>query len=255
MFLLHHRIEEASLNAWPALRQMIYDGWLLRFADGYTKRANSVTPLSPSNIDLHTKIAFCEQTYKRNGLACIFRLQSFAAPELDQFLAQRGYALVDPTLVLSRHLRTFSCKDDPPGRLYNDQNYLRNEPLDRWLATFCRLSAMTLDRHATHRLILERIIGQRMLNTLLVNDGAVACGMAVVEDDLVGLFDIVTAPEQRRRSYGTQLIGGMLAQAQACGATYAYLQVTEANTAARRLYDRLGFQELYRYWYRVAPAA
>ena len=244
--MMHHRVEEASLNAWPALRQMIYDGWLLRFADGYTKRANSVTPLNRSSIDLDTKIAYCEQVYRRNGLPCIFRLPSFTVPELDQLLDQRGYTLVDPTLVLYRDLRTCFAPLT---------TYLRNEPLDRWLDTFCQLSETSRDRYTTHYMILECIAGQRMLNTLWIEDTAVACGMAVMEADLVGLFDILTAPEQRRRSYATQLIAGILLQAQVYGATHAYLQVTEANTAARHLYAKLGFEELYRYWYRVAPAA
>jgi hypothetical protein len=52
-------MEELSLNAWPAHQTLLYDGWVIRFANGYTKRANSVNPLYLSTIDLDEKIAFC----------------------------------------------------------------------------------------------------------------------------------------------------------------------------------------------------
>ena len=57
------RIEESSLNAWPALRQMLFDGWILRFAEGYTKRANSVNPLYGSSLDVSEKVDICEELY------------------------------------------------------------------------------------------------------------------------------------------------------------------------------------------------
>ena len=61
-------IEERSLNAHPAIETQFYDGWVLRFAGGYTKRANSVNPLYVGALPLDEKIAFCEGY--THGRAC-----------------------------------------------------------------------------------------------------------------------------------------------------------------------------------------
>ncbi len=45
--------ENLSFNTHPALVTEKYDGWLIRYSNGYTKRANSVSPLGESSIDLH----------------------------------------------------------------------------------------------------------------------------------------------------------------------------------------------------------
>lgn len=239
------QVEEAALNAWPALRQIVYDGWLLRFANGYTKRANSVTPLRPSQFDLAQKIQFCEQLYTHHQLPCMFRLPSFAASPLDDLLAQRGYTLRDPTLVLCRDLHTLAAADHIT---------IRHDPLERWLETFCELSNTAPDQHRTHHTMLQRITGQPLWATLVMDDEPVACGMGVLAGPLFGLFDIVVAPGQRNRGYGTQLVQAMLEWAAQHGAAQAYLQVVEQNVAARYVYAKLGFAELYRYWYRIAPA-
>jgi len=55
------RMEEISNNPLPSLNAYLYDGWILRSSLGFTKRANSVSPLYPSSFDLllSDKIFFC----------------------------------------------------------------------------------------------------------------------------------------------------------------------------------------------------
>src|SRR5215475_10560663 len=104
--MLYRRIEEASLNAWPALQQMLFDGWLLRFTKGYTKRANSVNPLYRSSMHVEEKIALCERLYAEKEQPTIFRLPSFASPvHHDHLLARPRYRLIDRTRAPSLDLR------------------------------------------------------------------------------------------------------------------------------------------------------
>jgi hypothetical protein len=75
-------LEELSLNALPCLQQILDDGWVLRFAEGYTERANSVTPLylGTENLteNLTEKIKRCETVYRSWNLRSIFRLTDTA---------------------------------------------------------------------------------------------------------------------------------------------------------------------------------
>ena len=74
--------------------------------------------------------------------------------------------------------------------------------------------------------------------------------MAVAEADLVGLFEVVTDPSQRGRGLATTVVGALLAWGRMHGAATGYLQVMLDNGPALRMYERLGFAETYRYWYR-----
>lgn len=245
--MLQQRIEEASLNAWPALQQNLYDGWVLKYAKGYTKRANSVNILAESTIDLPEKVAASERFYAGKGLPTVFRLTSFnATPGLDQLLEQRGYRQIDKTHVLCLDLSEWR----PPG----DANaVLRDMGLLEWLKIYVRLSGSTPKRQQTHGKILEAIPARRYLASLAVDGRVVSCGLGVLEDEYIGLFDLVTDPRERSKGYGSALIAGLLNRAIGEGARYAYLQVVSSNSGGRRLYERLGFRESYFYWYRVMP--
>ncbi|HYN87291.1 MAG TPA: GNAT family N-acetyltransferase [Ardenticatenaceae bacterium] len=268
--VLERRIEEASLNAWPALQQILFDGWVLRFSRGYTKRANSVNPLYESGLDVQEKIARCEQLYEERGLAPVFRLTPLASPvNLDEALAAHGYEPIDPTLVLHLDLSD-ETRGKPGGDTPNPSTEARRRgvattsaprngsfteaALDEWLETFGRLHGAQVEQQHVHRAILDLIPARRLLAALIVDGIAVACGLGVLEADCFGLFDLVTGPVHRRKGYGTALVSAMLQWAEGQGASLAYLQVMATNEPAQQLYAKLGFRELYQYWYRVRPA-
>ncbi|MCF7643767.1 hypothetical protein, partial [Acinetobacter johnsonii] len=77
-------------NAWPALKEVLYDGWLIRLANGATRRTNSVNVIGPGRRPLKEKIAYAEAIYRDNGRPSYFRLLSNAEPELEQILDSRG---------------------------------------------------------------------------------------------------------------------------------------------------------------------
>ena len=242
--MFERRIEEAGLNSWPAFQHLLFDGWLVRFAQGYTKRANSVTPLYPSLLPAEEKIVWCEHLYQENQLSTIFRLLSFSqeSQTLDQLLAHRGYHTLDRTLVWSLTL---------PSELVTKNTALRAISLTDWLPIYAQWSNRYTELQHVHRELLERILFPVLFAVLYQQGTAVACGLGVLEHEVFGLFDIVTDPDQRRKGYGTQLITSMLDWGKQRGAQYAYLQVLDTNLAAKQMYQKLGFQESYHYWHRL----
>ena len=104
------RWEWLTARAWLSFESIDYDGWDLRFADGYTKRANSVNPHFGSSLPAPTKIAHCEAVYGQRGLPTIFRLTPFSQPpDLDTVLADAGYEVFDYSLVMAAPLAHLRC--------------------------------------------------------------------------------------------------------------------------------------------------
>jgi ribosomal protein S18 acetylase RimI-like enzyme len=250
MFPSIRTLEELSLNAWPALQTAHYDGWLLRFAAGYTRRANSVSVLYPSRQRLAEKVAYCEAAYTARNLPTVFKVTAAAEPEeLDAFLEARGYHIEAPTSLYTCDLTTLSLPHIDGFTLYP-------EPTERWLEAFCTLSDIPARHRPTMGEMLRRF-GPPTTPCFMAREEAgeiTAVGLAVAEGGWVGLFDIVVAPGRRGQGVGTRLVQRLIRWGQEQGgARHAYLQVMQENETALRLYRRLGFTEAYSYWYRVRP--
>ena len=239
-------LEELSLGAWPALKQIVHDGWILRFARGYTRRANSVQPLYPGTLPIDDKIAFCERAYRDHGQRVVFKLTDAALPrDLDQFLADRGYAKEAGTSVMTCDI---TPADVPPSKGIRQWH----APSPQWLEAYAHLNNLP----AQHRETLAQIIGTiaNPICCAALIDGEeriVSCGMALLQERWAGLFDIVTDHEHRRRGHAREIINHLILWARNHGATRAYLQVVLENIPAVNLYRAIGFTEAYQYWYRT----
>jgi ribosomal protein S18 acetylase RimI-like enzyme len=242
-------IEELSLNAWPALQTLHYDGWALRFANRYTRRSNSVNILQSSTLPLDEKIAHCESVYAERVQDVVFKLTSFTEPpHLDALLEERGYSREAESGVQTLRLNDV-------GEKYPDNVSIIDKPTEEWIELFCRLNG-TVGEHKPTMISLLRNIVPRTAFAALKRDGEfVAVGLGVLERGHLGLFDIATAPYLRNRGLGTELVRSLLHWGQSEGAETAYLQVMKNNAPALRLYEKLGFSELYPYWYRVKRGA
>lgn len=238
-------IEELSLNAWASLQTMFYDGWIMRFAEGYTKRANSVNPLYPSSIDIDEKIHFCEYIYQQRNLPVVFKMTSSVYPgDLDEQLHANGYQMDSPTSVQTIDLNVANLQGISRAEL-------QGELSDAWLENFCRMSAVATMHTKTLRKILMNIVPKHCFVSIQSNDRIVACGLGVLQSGFAGLFDIVTDKEFRNRGYGQQIVKSILDWGKQNHAKTGYLQVMIDNLPALNLYSKIGFTEQYQYWYRI----
>ncbi|MBE2224424.1 MAG: GNAT family N-acetyltransferase [Anaerolineae bacterium] len=235
------------MNAWPALQTVLYDGWIVRFANGYTKRANSVTPLYPSTVQLDEKIYQCEQLFKKQKLRSTFRLsQATDTSEIDKQLEKRSYKRIDTTSVQTVDLYEIDVAQSKRAYLLPGTS-----GMESWLGSFDRLSGKSVSDSETHQEMLTNIKGETGYMVIIDEEKVVACGLGVVERGYLGIFDVVTDPDHRNKGYGTELMSSLLAWGKARDADYSYLQVMTNNPAALSLYAKLGYTEQYQYWYRV----
>jgi ribosomal protein S18 acetylase RimI-like enzyme len=248
---LLQRVEEAGLNAAQPREQRLVDGWLLRFSPGKARRARSVQAIAAGTLPLGDKLARCRRLYERFGLPLLVRVTPFSQPaSLDDGLADAGFIGYDETRVM-----TCSLPGDAVDELAAADHdlALREVGVAEFAQAVGRLRGSPPAQSEAH---LRRLLDGPLLDStvrLIGFDGGNVprvAGQVVVEDDLAGLYDIVTDPADRGRGHAGAISRQLLRAAVAIGAGTAYLQVDAGNAPARRVYSKLGFVDRYAYWYR-----
>jgi GNAT superfamily N-acetyltransferase len=238
------RLEELALNASGAFKSLLYDGWLLGYGKGRSKRLRCINPFYRSSLDLERKLEYCIEFYRDRGLPAVFRLLPFSQPpELDRFLDKRGWSAFDRTLVLvsSNSTWTHALASGAVELL----------ALPTWIEITSPL--LELDAEVTAE-ALERARSYPLpqIGAIVRQDGELAaCGMAKFEGDCAGIFALKTADRHRGRGLARSIVAALLGECLRRRTTTAYLQVTADNLAALGLYRGFGFSTAYDYWYRA----
>ena len=236
-------LEKLAARAHEALETIRYDGWLLRFAEGYTGRSNSVGILLPSRTDLNEKVDYCEKCYRERNLPCMFKLTD-ADAALGVLLKSRGYQESKPTDVMTAALHGTAFPDIPV--------VFSEKPSEEWLRSWFAFEGMKDESGLEiFRRILEKA-GARACYAAVMPDGKIAaCAASAAEKGYALIQYVVVDPEYRRRGLGRAVCQALMAEAEQNGVKTAYLQVMQNNPAAISLYSSLGFRKAYTYRYFV----
>lgn len=239
------RWEELALNAFPAIASELYDGWLLRYSNGYTYRGNCVNPLYAGVGDLEEKVNNCEKRYANRNLPCIFKLTPDTPPELDTLLECRGYRDM-------KHADIMACKIAKDCFANQWDVTVLHQFTEKWLTDFAYQNDTAKEPNfSTVQKMIYAIPNLVYCGSIVQNGAMAGCALGVREQEYVGIFDVRVSKQYRRQGIASRICVEILRQAAEHGASVAYLQVASQNKAAISLYQKLGFVHQYTYWYRI----
>lgn len=241
------RAEQACLNAWPALHNVLHGDWIIRFSEGLTRRSNSANPLRPEARASGATIQLFENLFRAQRLPLIIRVPSLLDPSVDRGLEKLGFTAEGESCVLFGDLKAVEAKTDDAVEITDGVD-------DEWLETMNALQKRTVEQAETFDQIVLSIALPSGFASLYEGEAIIAQAYGVIHDDLLCCESVITDEKHRGQGAARRLMAAMFAWALNQGAKGVCLQVETANAAGRKLYQELGLSsELSRYHYRRQP--
>lgn len=243
-----NQIEGATLTAWPALR-LSHDGlWLWRYSRGYTKRANSIHCLDPSDGGYaEIRLQRMAKISRRFNIPAVFRVTPLTAPEILEVLEALQWEEFDRSLVMAMEMPLVDFPVDFQVRYF--------DPTDpTWQKAQAQMSGYDAATAEAMKEIIANITCEAQGVLVYHKAGLpVAATLATVASGIGIFLNVVTHPNARGMGYGRAAMSGALNWVRGRGATHSALQVLEDNIPALKLYNSLGFGEVYPYSYWREP--
>jgi len=238
------KAEQACLNAWPALHNVVYNDWIVRFSEGLTRRANSVNPLRSTARADGASIQLFENLFRAQELPLIFRIPTLLDPSVDRALERLGFTAEGESCVIYADIGAVEAK---PDRAVEVSSHVDED----WLHAMNVMQNRTEEQSEIFDQLVLSIAVPAGYATFRNGEEVVAQAYGVIHDDLLCCESVITSASARGKGVGRRLMSALFAWAAAQGAAGVCLQVEAANKAGLALYSGLGMKtELSRYHYR-----
>ncbi|MEM8790373.1 MAG: GNAT family N-acetyltransferase [Pseudomonadota bacterium] len=225
----------AAIDAtWPAAEFREQGGWVLRRGAGGGQRVSAARGSGD--------IAEAEETMWAWGQAPIFSMTPKDS-DMDAALAERGYKIHDPVALYAAPTDRLVDGEDETAKLLRCESPLALVD-EIWDAGGIG---------PARRAIMERCMCPKITLISRAGDRLSGCAFVAIDRDVAMIHAIEVRSELRRKGAGARLLRGAARWAGERGAGSLALAVTEANTAANTLYQKLGMEVVGHYHYRVLP--
>ncbi|SFW42697.1 GNAT family N-acetyltransferase [Amycolatopsis australiensis] len=232
-------LEIVCSRAWPPLVEEPLGDWRLRWAGGFTGRANSVLAVGDAGRPVPEALdAVCDFAHGR-GIPPMTQVVRDSPNEraiaAAGWVSATGHGAGHEVVVLTAPLARAPAA---PGAAVLD------EPVPGWWE-------LTLgpgeDTPAARQVLTGGKVGY---GVVVAGDVTAAAVRGALVDDRLHVGRLAVRPEYRRRGLASLLMGALHTWGLEHGAGRAVLQVAEGNAGALALYAGLGYapHHRYRYW-------
>ena len=228
---------DAMDATWPAAAMTADGPWQFRVGDGGGKRVSATSALGAvTQVDIDR----AEQVMTDAGQDRLFMLHP-GDTALDQMLAARGYAVVDPVTI-------YAC----PTAQLTDTPLPRVSVFSIWEPLAMMVEIWDQGGIGPARLrVMERAQGPKTGFLARYADKPAGTAFAAIHDDIAMVHAVEILPHQRRNGMGQWIMRAAGFWAAEQGAKTVSVMCTKANTGANALYQSLGLKAVGDYHYRL----
>src|SRR5215471_2928743 len=216
------RQEALYTAAWPPLRTETVGDWLLKFAPGVSRRANSANPLRARIREVDASIEDAARRYRQAGMQALFRILSILDPQAGARLDRLGYKPEGETACLYAPIGETVARPDPAVSL-------SPRPGAEWLAAMVAAQGHTGEKAGTYGQIVNGIAIPAAFAVLREEGEMAALAFGALANGVIAFESVITDPRFRGRGLASRTLSALIDWAATRGATGVCLQVEATN--------------------------